>query len=187
MFVLYIYRNAFQNFRMGYASVLAWVLFALVLVLTVDPVPRLAAVGLLRGRASSERAVSPAKRSAGVHVRWSRVDPRAAACGLVVVSILPLLYMVSTSLKPDGQRIRVSRSAGFRTRSPGTTTRAAFTAVKTLTFLKNTMIVSLALARRRAADRIAGSLRLRAPALPGPRRPVHAHAQHADAAVFRRR
>ena len=34
MFVLYIYRNAFQNFRMGYASVLAWVLFALVLVLT---------------------------------------------------------------------------------------------------------------------------------------------------------
>jgi multiple sugar transport system permease protein len=27
MFVLYIYRNAFQNFRMGYASLLAWVRF----------------------------------------------------------------------------------------------------------------------------------------------------------------
>lgn len=35
MFVLYIYRNAFQNFRMGYASLLAWVLFLIVLVLTV--------------------------------------------------------------------------------------------------------------------------------------------------------
>jgi multiple sugar transport system permease protein len=35
VFVLYIYRNAFQNFRMGYASLLAWVLFLIVLVLTV--------------------------------------------------------------------------------------------------------------------------------------------------------
>jgi multiple sugar transport system permease protein len=35
MFVLYIYRNAFQNFRMGYASLLAWVLFLIVLVLTL--------------------------------------------------------------------------------------------------------------------------------------------------------
>jgi multiple sugar transport system permease protein len=35
MFVLYIYRNAFQNFRMGYASLLAWVLLLIVLVLTV--------------------------------------------------------------------------------------------------------------------------------------------------------
>jgi multiple sugar transport system permease protein len=35
MFVLYIYRQAFQNFRMGYASVLAWVLFLIVLALTV--------------------------------------------------------------------------------------------------------------------------------------------------------
>ena len=34
MLVLYIYRNAFQNFRMGYASLLAWILFAVVLVLT---------------------------------------------------------------------------------------------------------------------------------------------------------
>lgn len=35
MLVLYIYRNAFQNFKMGYASVLAWVLFCIVLVLTL--------------------------------------------------------------------------------------------------------------------------------------------------------
>ncbi len=35
MLNLYIYRNAFQNFRMGYASTLAWVLFVIVMILTV--------------------------------------------------------------------------------------------------------------------------------------------------------
>jgi multiple sugar transport system permease protein len=34
-YVLYIYRQAFQFFRMGYAAALAWVLFLIVLVLTV--------------------------------------------------------------------------------------------------------------------------------------------------------
>jgi multiple sugar transport system permease protein len=34
MMVLYIYRNGFQYFNMGYAAVLSWVLFAIVLVLT---------------------------------------------------------------------------------------------------------------------------------------------------------
>ena len=34
MLVLYIYRNAFQNFKMGYASLMSWVLLAIVLVLT---------------------------------------------------------------------------------------------------------------------------------------------------------
>ena len=33
-YVLYIYRQAFQFFRMGYAAALAWVLFLIVLVLT---------------------------------------------------------------------------------------------------------------------------------------------------------
>jgi multiple sugar transport system permease protein len=35
MLVLYVYRHAFQNFKMGYASALAWLLFAIVLLLTV--------------------------------------------------------------------------------------------------------------------------------------------------------
>ncbi len=35
MYVLYIYRNAFVNFRMGYASLLAWVLFCIVLIITL--------------------------------------------------------------------------------------------------------------------------------------------------------
>jgi multiple sugar transport system permease protein len=34
-FVLYLYRKAFQGFEMGYASALAWVLFAIVLVCTL--------------------------------------------------------------------------------------------------------------------------------------------------------
>lgn len=33
--ILYLYRNAFQYFRMGYASALAWVLFIYILVLTL--------------------------------------------------------------------------------------------------------------------------------------------------------
>ncbi len=33
--VLYLYRNAFQFFKMGYASVLAWILFAYILLLTL--------------------------------------------------------------------------------------------------------------------------------------------------------
>ncbi len=34
-FLLYLYRNAFQYFRMGYASALAWVLFLYILMLTL--------------------------------------------------------------------------------------------------------------------------------------------------------
>lgn len=33
-FVLYLYKKAFQEFKMGYASALAWVLFGIVAVLT---------------------------------------------------------------------------------------------------------------------------------------------------------
>ena len=35
MYVLYIYRNAFQNFKMGYASLLAWMLFLIVMAMTI--------------------------------------------------------------------------------------------------------------------------------------------------------
>jgi len=34
-FMLYLYRNAFEYFRMGYASALAWVLFVYILILTI--------------------------------------------------------------------------------------------------------------------------------------------------------
>ena len=34
-YLLYLYRQAFQYFDMGYASALAWVLFIVILVLTI--------------------------------------------------------------------------------------------------------------------------------------------------------
>jgi len=34
-YVLYLYRMAFENFRMGYASAMAWVLFLIILVFTL--------------------------------------------------------------------------------------------------------------------------------------------------------
>ncbi len=34
-YMLYLYRNAFTYFKMGYAAALAWVLFLLVLLLTL--------------------------------------------------------------------------------------------------------------------------------------------------------
>ena len=33
--MLYLYRMAFENFRMGYASAMAWVLFLIILVFTL--------------------------------------------------------------------------------------------------------------------------------------------------------
>ena len=35
VYVLYMYQNAFQNMKMGYAAALAWVLFVIVVVLTL--------------------------------------------------------------------------------------------------------------------------------------------------------
>ena len=34
-YLLYLYRQAFQNFKMGYASALAWVFFVAILLLTL--------------------------------------------------------------------------------------------------------------------------------------------------------
>jgi multiple sugar transport system permease protein len=34
-YVVYLFRNAFEFFKMGYASALAWVLFIVILIITV--------------------------------------------------------------------------------------------------------------------------------------------------------
>ena len=47
--MLYLYRKAFQYFHMGYASALAWVLFLIILVLTLLVVRVGPLLGLLRG------------------------------------------------------------------------------------------------------------------------------------------
>jgi len=35
VYLIYIYRNAFNFFRMGYSSAMAWVLFTIILILTI--------------------------------------------------------------------------------------------------------------------------------------------------------
>jgi multiple sugar transport system permease protein len=61
---------------------------------------------------------------------------------LVFISIIPLVYMVSTSLKPNGTEYEVPiRWIPERLAVENYT--AALTAVPTFTFLKNTLIVSL--------------------------------------------
>ena len=35
VYVMYLYRNAFQNFKMGYASAMAWVLLLIIAALTL--------------------------------------------------------------------------------------------------------------------------------------------------------
>ena len=47
---LYIYDEAFKNFDMGYASAIAWVLFAIIMVLTLVAFWSSQALGLLRRR-----------------------------------------------------------------------------------------------------------------------------------------
>jgi len=47
-YVLYLYRVAFQNFDMGYASAMAWLLFVIILIITLVPVPLRQPLGLLR-------------------------------------------------------------------------------------------------------------------------------------------
>ena len=86
--------------------------------------------------------IAPARRSTGVHIRWSRVAAHAVLMSLVVISILPLVYMVSTSLKTTGSEfevpIRWIPSPVAWENYPH-----SFSAVKTLTFIKNTMIISI--------------------------------------------
>ena len=49
-YLLYLYRQAFQNFKMGYASALAWVFFLAILLLTIILVRHCQILGLLRSR-----------------------------------------------------------------------------------------------------------------------------------------
>ena len=47
---VYLFQQGFQDFRMGYASAMAWVLFVITMVCTRDDHQGLAALGALPGR-----------------------------------------------------------------------------------------------------------------------------------------
>jgi ABC-type glycerol-3-phosphate transport system permease component len=83
-------------------------------------------------------SASPRKRG----VQWSHVVVHALLIGMILGSILPLLYMVSTSIKPDGSEFEFP-IRWIPDRVAWENYLRAFTQVKTLTFLKNTLVVSL--------------------------------------------
>ena len=49
-YAIYLYQQGFQYFRMGYASAMAWVLFVITMVCTIDDHQDLPALGALPGR-----------------------------------------------------------------------------------------------------------------------------------------
>jgi multiple sugar transport system permease protein len=75
-------------------------------------------------------------------IQWSHFLVHALLIGLIVGSILPLLYMVSTSIKPDGSEFEFP-IRWIPDRIAWENYVRSFTQVKTLTFLKNTLVVSL--------------------------------------------
>ena len=103
--LLYLYRNAFAYLKMGYAAAIALIMFLLTLGLTILTVPLVAALGILRGvRLMSSGVLASVVRGQpiGLRVRGAvwRVFVYLLLLFLVAVALLPLLWMVSTSLKP---------------------------------------------------------------------------------------
>jgi len=84
------------------------------------------------------QVVQPRKR----RFQWSHLLIHALLIVLVIGSILPLLYMLSTSIKPDGSEFEFP-IRWIPDQIAWDNYVRAFTQVKTLTFLKNTLIVSL--------------------------------------------
>jgi len=87
---------------------------------------------------SAGRAVQPRRRQ----FQWSHVLVHALLITLVVGSILPLLYMLSTSIEADGSEFEFP-IRWIPNQIAWDNYVRAFTQVKTLTFLRNTLIMSL--------------------------------------------
>ncbi len=94
-YVPYVFRTGWEQFRMGYASALSWVLFAALAVLT--------AVVVLTSRrwVSYEESDAQAAELSGVLVvrGWRRGLWYGAVAAGALMMLVPLLWMVSTSLK----------------------------------------------------------------------------------------
>jgi ABC-type glycerol-3-phosphate transport system permease component len=87
---------------------------------------------------TARRAAAPRKW----RFQWSHLLVHALLMTLVIGSILPLLYMLSTSIKPDGSEFEFP-IRWIPDQIAWDNYVRAFTQVKTLTFLRNTLIVSL--------------------------------------------
>ena len=128
MNVVYLFRQAFEFFNMGFASAMAWLLFAIIMIVTAiqfvvsrrfvfyqgdsqdergragEPAHR------RRGDADAARAAGtgvtrrgPASRSAARFGRLKSVAVRdPARPGISVLALYPFVWLVSASLKPQG-------------------------------------------------------------------------------------
>jgi len=94
-YVPYLYRTGWEELRMGYACALSWVLFAALAVLTALVV--LTSRRWVSYEASDVQALEPSRALAPRGIRrglW-----HAAVLAGALVMLVPLLWMVSTSLK----------------------------------------------------------------------------------------
>jgi ABC-type glycerol-3-phosphate transport system permease component len=92
---------------------------------------------------SAATIAAPAATARPRRIKWTHGIVHVLLIALVVVSILPLIYMVSTSIKPDGSEFAFPIQ-WVPDRVAWENYERAFTQVRTLTFLKNTLVVSVA-------------------------------------------
>ena len=78
VYLLYLYRNAFNYFEMGYASAMAWILFLIVLVVDPAHLPHDPDVGPLRERAGGSLMGSIGDVETLSISRWTPLRPRVA-------------------------------------------------------------------------------------------------------------
>ena len=87
---LYLYLEAFANFRMGYASALAWLLLVIIGIFTASAFLHLEILGLLRGRGTLDDFVSATKRTA----RSTPLIRHVLLIAAAFVMLYPLLWMI---------------------------------------------------------------------------------------------
>ncbi len=191
--LLYLYRNAFQYFRMGYASAIAWVLFLYILILTLLVFRSSAALGALPGRAALNR------NSHGINTATAFKQPtfnrrQRRRIDHTLIHIV-LLVCVSVDVHPAGlddldlaqecQRdLSVSTKVDSRSGALGKLPRSGHRdSVRAL--FSQYAADHRAFDRRQGLFRHAGRLRVFAFALVGARRAVPGDAIDADAAATR--
>ena len=146
--VLLMYQQGFRWWNMGYAAAIAFVLFAIILALTLLA----AACGARRERGGADEAAPAAPRSRD-DARLRRMLALAAA------TLLPLLWMVSASFMPTGEASTGRRSSA----EPPTLEhyRTLFARLNLARALLNSTLLATAVTADLAALQLDGRLRLR--------------------------
>ena len=113
--VMAIYRAAFQQYQMGYASAMAVVLFLLIFAISVAPVQVLRAGGrvLMAAQESHRRHRSPRHRQRpsdgwAASPRRSRPSLHAVLIVVALLMFFPFFWMIATALRPPGQEADLS-------------------------------------------------------------------------------